>query len=251
MAEHFGERIPGTPRYKRDKNIPSGTEPFFPNFLLKEWIVGSMFLVGFFLWIIFNPVELGPVANPNDTTFIPVPDWYFLFLYEVLKFFPGKYVVFGTVVLPLIASLVFILVPWLDIKRTRNPYKRFIPTASMLLTVIFMIWLTWLANEQHKEELAASSGGGSPVTGGGSTAALVDPGDPGAKIFAQTCAACHGQGLQGQIGPPLLGIGKQYNAEQLYHIVEQGFAPNMPPKGGLPNDQEVREVTEWLAKQKQ
>ena len=54
---------------KKIKNKPIGTEPFFPNFLLKEWIVGALFLVAFMLWIVFNPVELTDVANPSDSSY--------------------------------------------------------------------------------------------------------------------------------------------------------------------------------------
>lgn len=253
MAEHYRERIPGTPRFKRDKDVPTGTEPFFPNFLLKEWIVGAMFIVGFILWVIFNPVGLEKVANPEDTSYLPVPDWYFLFLYQLLKYFPGQYVVFGTVVIPAIATLALLLAPWLDRKKARHPFKRPIATATMVLSVLFMIWLTYVAEEEHKAELAKQ--GPHATTPGGQQGAasgpIVDPNDEGAKLFAQTCAGCHGAGLEGQVGPALLGIGNKMNAAQLTETITRGFPPAMPARGGLQSDDQVKKVAEWLAKQKQ
>jgi len=258
MAENFRERIPGTPRFKRDKDIPTGTEPFFPNFLLKEWIVGALFIVAFILWVVFNPVGLEKVANPEDTSFIPVPDWYFLFLYQLLKYFPGKYVVMGTVVIPAIATIGLLLLPWLDRRKTRRPFQRPITTATMVLTVFFMIWLTYVAEAQHQAELAAQ--GPQAQTpgsqGGGTSGPLVDPNDPGAQIFSQSCASCHGANLEGAVGPKLLGIGNKMNETQLVDYINNpqpvaGYPHIMPPKGGLQADDQVKQVAAWLAKQKQ
>src|ERR1700732_3158330 len=112
-ADNSRERIPGVPRYKRDKSTPTGTEPFWPNFLLKEWIVGAVFLVAFMVWIYYNPVDLTARANPDDTSFIPIPDWYFLFLYQLLKYFPGSVLAVGTVAVPAVATMALMLVPWM------------------------------------------------------------------------------------------------------------------------------------------
>ncbi len=131
-----------------------GYEPFFPNFLLKEWIIGAVFLVAFFLWIVFNPVTLGPQANPNDTSFIPMPDWYFYFLYQFLKYFPGSDIAVGIVLVPLISVLLFLLVPWLDASPSRRPIKKKLASAAMLLTLLFAIWLTNEATVQHLAEIA-------------------------------------------------------------------------------------------------
>ncbi|MGZ4030982.1 MAG: c-type cytochrome [Tumebacillaceae bacterium] len=249
--EHFRERIPGTPRFKdKDKNKPIGFEPFFPNFLLKEWIVGSLFLVAFILWIIFNPVELTDMANPSDTSFIPVPDWYFLFLYELLKYFTGQWVWVGTFVLPGVAATLLILAPWLDTSKARHPWKRPVATASMVLTLLLMIQQTYEAHAIHEEALATApkkvSKAAMPAD-----VAIVDANDPGAKIFAQTCAGCHGADLKGQIGPFLLGVGNKYAPDKLLATVSKGFPPNMPPAGGLTDQNQIKQVVAWLSKQKQ
>jgi menaquinol-cytochrome c reductase cytochrome b/c subunit len=260
-ADQSRERIPGVPRYKRDKTLPVGTEPFFPNFLLKEWIVGAVFLAGFMIWVIINPVDLTPRANPDDTNFIPVPDWYFLFLYQLLKYFPGHVEAVGTVAVPLVSFLALLLAPWLDRKKARVPGKRKVATVSMLVTVIFMIYLTYEANVSYhmeldanplaKQELQASSS--EDIGGGGNeqAAAIVKPDDPAAKIFSQTCAGCHGADLKGGFGPKLLGIGNKMDEAKLVDFITKGSPGKMPAGGGLTDPNQIKQVAQWLAQQKQ
>lgn len=80
---------------------------------------------------------------------------------------------------------------------------------------------------------------------------LMDTSMPGYTIFSNTCAACHGQGLQGSIGPELLGIGNHATAQELLPVVTKGFPPMMPPAGGLSNPADVAKAVAWLAQQKQ
>ena len=110
------------------------------------------------LWIVFNPVDLGDKANPDDTSFIPVPDWYFLFLYQTLKYYPGSNIVVGTVLVPMVASLLLLFTPWLDTSKTRHPYKRPLATGAMVLTTLLTIWLTNEAAVQHQPEVEAIRG---------------------------------------------------------------------------------------------
>lgn len=148
------KRVPKVPRPRGSCVKKDGYEPFFPNFLLKEWVIGAVFLIAFFLWIIFNPVTLGPQANPSDTSFIPMPDWYFYFLYQFLKYFPGSDIVIGILLVPLISVILFMLVPWLDASASRRPIKRKLGSLAMILTILLAIWLTNEAAVQHLAEIA-------------------------------------------------------------------------------------------------
>jgi menaquinol-cytochrome c reductase cytochrome b/c subunit len=249
-----GERIPGTPRYRHHHLKNPGTEPFFPNFLLKEWIAGSVFLLAFMLWIVFNPVDLGAKANPDDTSFIPVPDWYFLFLYQILKYYPGSDVVVGTVLVPMIGSLLLIFAPWLDTTKTRHPYKRPLATGAMVLTTFITIWLTNEAAVQHTAEVAQASG--APSAGlpkipkkDPSQIHFVDTSMPGYKLFQNTCATCHGPSGEGKNGPPIYAIGHYWDEKKLEDFIQHP-AGGMPPKGTLSSDAQVKQVAEWLVKQK-
>ena len=82
---------------------PGKTEAFWPNFLLKEWMVGAVFLSRLFMFNqlhIRSPLER--IADPTDTGYIPLPDWYFLFLYQLLKYSyaSGPYTVIGAMIIP-------------------------------------------------------------------------------------------------------------------------------------------------------
>ena len=59
-------------------------------------------------------MPLEQLADPTDTTYIPRPEWYFLFLFQTLKLFKGPLEVVGAVVLPGLAVLALILVPFID-----------------------------------------------------------------------------------------------------------------------------------------
>src|SRR5699024_11992953 len=85
---------------KHYSEYPGSTEAFWPNFLLKEWLVGSVFLIGFLCVTIADPAPLEGLADPTDAAYVPLPDWYFLFLYQLLKydFASGPYTLFGILI---------------------------------------------------------------------------------------------------------------------------------------------------------
>ncbi len=77
-----------TPKLPKDySEYPGKTEAFWPNFLLKEWMVGAVFLVGFLCLTIAHPAPLERIADPTDTSYIPLPDWYFYIFVSIIKIF--------------------------------------------------------------------------------------------------------------------------------------------------------------------
>lgn len=129
-------RKPNIP--KDYSEYPGKTEAFWPNFLLKEWLVGAVFLMGFLCLTVAHPAPLERMADPNDTGYIPLPDWYFLFLYQLLKyqFASGDYNVIGVIVIPGLAFGALMLAPWLDTGKERRPIKRPIATSLMILSFV-------------------------------------------------------------------------------------------------------------------
>ena len=104
-------RMPNVP--KDYSEYPGKTEAFWPNFLLKEWMVGAVFLIAYLILTVAHP---SPLEGPADPTraYIPLPDWYFLFLYQLLKYTyaSGPYNVIGTVVIPGLAFGALLLMPF-------------------------------------------------------------------------------------------------------------------------------------------
>src|SRR5512142_2267649 len=91
-------------------------ERFWPDSIYKDLLVA----LGIFLLLILLATALGvpnePKADPSDSTYIPRPEWYFLFLFQMLKYFPGKLEWVGTALIPAAVVLLLLLFPLLDRK---------------------------------------------------------------------------------------------------------------------------------------
>ena len=79
---------------------------------------------------------------------------------------------------------------------------------------------------------------------------ILDTSMPGYQIFMQNCSGCHGQNLEGSVGPKLLGIGTKLSESQIEAKIKSGGAV-MPPGGGLTNSKDIQQVAAWLSKQTQ
>lgn len=258
---------------------PGKSEAFIPNFLLKEWMVGVVVLVGMLVLVMSDPAPLGYPADPKNTAFIPMPDWYFLFMYQLLKYpyTSGDYVVLGAVVVPGLLFGGLLLAPFLDTGKERRFYRRPIASSLMILSLIACTYLTYTSwdhyqfelkekniipehikreEEMHANKGAASGGGASKDTK--KAPAIVAADDPGAEIYKKaTCLACHGAGLKGMPAsgvPALLGIGDLHSQDEIMNIIKNGkgnmgkqYQANLDK--GL-SDADITKLAEWLSKQK-
>lgn len=232
-------RKPNIP--KDYSEYPGKTEAFWPNFLLKEWMVGSVFLVGYLVLTIAHPSPLERMADPTDSGYIPLPDWYFLFLYQLLKYTyaSGDYNVMGAVVIPGIAFGALALAPFLDRGTERRPLKRPVAVGMMLMALASIIYLTWESVVTHDWEAAKKQGEIRKEI-------AVDTNAEGYKIAqANTCTSCHGNNLEGGPAAPALA-GGGYDAEHIAKVAKEG-------KGGMPagifkgSDEEAKKMAEFIA----
>ncbi len=177
-------------RHEVAKGAKGKGQPFFPDSVFKDVVVAFLvFCVLLFLAYRIR-VPLEEVADPTDSTYNPRPEWYFLFLFQALKFFPGRLEAVAAVLLPCLAILMLLLVPFLDRKPERHPLDRPAWTALALMVISGIAWLAWV----------------------GARGPLVNPvvkQDPlvlaGQRLYRELkCAYCHrihGQG--GTVGPEL------------------------------------------------
>ena len=98
-------------------------------------------MVGLGFLAYFHPVGLGPIANPADTHFLPRPEWYYLPMFEWLKFWEGPKVVFAVVVIPGLLAALFFLLPFLDRSLERRPWRRPIPVLAVAIVIAGTIFL--------------------------------------------------------------------------------------------------------------
>ena len=118
-------------------------ETFYPSFVFKEIVVMMLLfiLVAIILAVVF-PVGLGDPADPTDNLFIPKPEWYFMSLYQLLKYFPGKLEVIATAIIPAGGIIALILLPFIDTRAEIKPGKRPIAMTIMVLAVVAIVILT-------------------------------------------------------------------------------------------------------------
>jgi quinol-cytochrome oxidoreductase complex cytochrome b subunit len=123
--------------------IEHSEEIFYPSFLFKEIIVMMLIfiLVAIILAVVF-PVGLEDPADPTDNLYVPKPEWYFMSLYQLLKYFPGKLEIIATAVVPGGGIIVLLLVPFLDKNPEKRPRKRLIAMGIMFFAVVAIILLT-------------------------------------------------------------------------------------------------------------
>jgi quinol-cytochrome oxidoreductase complex cytochrome b subunit len=120
-------------------------EIFYPSFLFKEIIVMMLIfiLVAIILAVVF-PVGLEDPADPTDNLYVPKPEWYFLSLYQLLKYFPGKLEIIATAIIPGGGIVLLLILPFIDKKHEKRPRKRPIAMILMVLSVVAIILLTGL-----------------------------------------------------------------------------------------------------------
>jgi len=239
-------RMPNVP--KDYSEYPGKTEAFWPNFLLKEWMVGAVFLIAYLLLTVAHP---SPLEGPADPTraYTPLPDWYFLSMYQLLKysFASGPYQVIGTLVIPGLAFGALLLMPFLDKGPERRPSKRPLPTAFMLLTLAAMFYLTWESVVNHDWE--AQKAMGAIVE---EVEVEIDESLPGFAIWngdtgeqAKSCIGCHAADLKGGPAAPKL-VGNTLTAEEIEEIMHNGRG-NMPPGAFTGTDEEAKQLAEFIA----
>jgi quinol-cytochrome oxidoreductase complex cytochrome b subunit len=130
---------------ERDRDMEHSEEAYYPSLLFKEIIVMMLvFVLVAIVLTLFFPVGLEDFADPTDNLYVPKPEWYFMPLYQLLKYFPGKLEVLTTVIIPTCALVVLLSLPFIDRNPEKRPTKRPIAMALMLFTVLTIIVLTIL-----------------------------------------------------------------------------------------------------------
>jgi mono/diheme cytochrome c family protein len=151
--------------------------PFFPDVLFKDALASLLVLLILIALSYFLGAPLEERANPADTTYTPRPEWYFLFLFQLLKYFPGQLEVLGVFVLPSLAIVLLFLLPFLD----RSPRRHFRARPRVMgITIFTIIGIAVLSVLSILETPPPAE---------------AEEGDPTAALYARNCAGCHGQSI--------------------------------------------------------
>src|SRR5271167_3472977 len=180
--------------------LKSQGKPFFPYAVAKDSAMACVVMLVIIGMSLVLGAELGPKANPTTTTYVPRPEWYFFFLFEVLRVIkPPSLVPLATIGVPTICMILLFLLPFYDRGPERRPERRPIATTAGIVTIILIAYLTYqgaTAGSPTVIELATPQ---SVIQAGGTELAEFEAGK---KAVAQSgCLACHKIGDNGNAGP--------------------------------------------------
>jgi menaquinol-cytochrome c reductase cytochrome b/c subunit len=219
-------------QYLRDYSILKNQgKPFFPYAVAKDSIMAVVvMIVIIFLAAMFGAV-LGPKADPTTTTYVPRPDWYFFFLFEVLRVMKNvpKLTDMATIGVPTICMVLLFLLPFYDRSPERLIWRRPVALAAGLTTIFAMAYLTYSgANTGSPNSVDMSP----PAS---LTAAQATQFRAGEDVVGDSgCLACHVLGDNGNNGPgpPLTHIGSILRPDAIASTLRNPTAP-MPSFANL------------------
>ncbi len=223
---------------KKEKYDWGKTEPFFPDFLFKEALAALIFFVVLMLIVTFSHVPTEALADPTDTSYIPRPEWYFMFLFQLLKYFPGSLEPVAVIVLPTIGILLLLFLAFYDRRKERRPLKRPLASAAAAFGLVGIIFLTTVAIQTTPPPSATASAPAKKLTAA-ETAGRKEIQDLG-------CAACH---MQGGVGPDFADVASRRDKEFITNYVKNPKASNpnsiMPSFSNLTDDQ-LSQLADYL-----
>ena len=231
--------------YLRDYSILKNEgKPFFPYAVAKDGAMAVIvMLVIIFLSLMFG-AELGPKADPTTTTYVPRPDWYFFFLFEVLRVMRNvpKFTPMATIGVPTICMILLFLLPFYDRSSERRIERRPIALAAGVATIAAMAYLTYSGantGSPNSVDLAPPSS---------LTPAQVAVFKSGAEVVGESgCLACHVIGDNGNNGPgPVLThIANTVPTAQIASTLRNPTPP-MPSFKNLP-PQKFNDLVQFLS----
>jgi menaquinol-cytochrome c reductase cytochrome b/c subunit len=203
-------------------------KPFFPYAVAKDSVMACIVMAVIIAMSIVLGAELGPKADPTTTTYVPRPEWYFFFLFELLRVVkPPELTPLATIGIPTICMILIILLPFVDRSPERRPERRPIAMTAAVFTIAAMAYLTYLgANAGSPNEIEYK---------------VAPEYEAGKLVAAQSgCLACHKIGENGNDGPGpnLTEIAKRLPAAAIRRTLENPTAP-VPSYRGLPEEKKA------------
>jgi ubiquinol-cytochrome c reductase cytochrome b subunit len=242
-----------TPRWwASPEQLKAEEEPFWPGQAWKDAVLALAILIGLGVWCHYWPAPLGAEADPSRP-YAARPEWYFMFLFRLLKYFEGRYEVLGTFVLPALFFLGLFFWPFLDRNPQRDPRRR--PIAMLLLILgaggLLGSTIYSIASDVRLPE---------PATAIALQPSAVPPAGPLqkmdiARIYQENCAACHDASGSGQAVRAAMPTIPDFRSMawqiaktdmEITHQIQDGSQPRMPPFGAKLTQAQILGLTIYL-----
>ncbi|MFL5893747.1 MAG: c-type cytochrome [Thermoleophilaceae bacterium] len=206
-------------QYLREYYILKGQgKPFFPYAVFKDGAMACIVMVVIIVMSIVLGAELGPKADPTSTTYVPRPEWYFFFLFELLRVIkPPALVFIATIGVPTVCMVLLFLLPFVDRNPQRHPFRRPVAMLAAVFTIAAMAYLS---------VLGAIAGSPTQID-----LKVAPQYEKGKNVAASSgCLGCHKIGENGNAGPgpPLTQIGARLGRQAIARTLLNPTPP-MPP----------------------
>jgi menaquinol-cytochrome c reductase cytochrome b/c subunit len=201
-------------QYLREYSILKNQGKPFLYSMAKDSVMACITLGVIILMAILFGAELGPKADPTTTTYTPRPEWYFFFLFELLRVIkPPELVFLATIGIPTICLVLLLLLPFFDRGPERNPLRRPIAVTAGIATIAAMAYLTILG---------ALAGAPSEID-----LATAPQYERGKEVTASAgCLACHKIGENGgTLGPSLTEVGDRLGRDAIARTLVNPTSP--------------------------
>ncbi|MDP2660798.1 MAG: c-type cytochrome [Dehalococcoidia bacterium] len=198
---------------KRYVELKKKGKSFYPYSIFKDVAASAIILLVLLAFVVAFGVPLDSKADPTNTSYVPRPEWYFMFLFEALKYFPGSIEWVGVVIVPGITLAALVLFPWLDSSPRRGPSRRPLSITLAGLVVVITVFLI-LRGIQGTPSASAEK--------------LTPAQEAGRAVYqANGCASCHSiQGVGGKVGPDLAGLADRMDAAKITQYTANPKAVN-------------------------
>jgi menaquinol-cytochrome c reductase cytochrome b/c subunit len=198
-------------------------KPFFPYAVAKDSAMLFIVAVVIILMSLFLGAEQEPKPDPTTTTYVPRPEWYFFFLFELLRVIkPPELVPLAFIIIPTLAMVALLLLPFYDRNPERRPERRPVATTAGIMVIIAMAYLTYLG-----------ATAGSPTEIDMEVAPELEEGKQ--VVAGEGCLGCHKIGENGNtLAPELTDIGAKLPAAAIERTIRVG--PSFMPQYELPQE---------------
>jgi len=216
------ERRSGFQRYKQD--VKDRGKPFYPYAMFHDTVMSLavvLVIAGLaYIWRhsdILGPL-IGPKADPGTISFVPRPDWYFYFLFYLLRIFKWpETVILATIGVPTLCLILLLALPFVDLRTERRLSRRPVAIVAAALVVVSMGVLTY-KGATAEEAIASEVKAAIPTWAKKQGFADNKEALAGANLFAESgCTNCHtylGTGSSNLGAPDLSAEGAKGRGEE-------------------------------------